>query len=340
MSNISSLLKKRNLPPLVMDRKEAIKLLSDNVYGKTPEFSGTVSGTVTKTEVCCGGFGQREYVDISFDIAGGTFTFPIVLSTPTIGFDRPPCLFIFLNFWGTIPNRYYPEELLMRNNIAVAQINYLDVTDDSDKLDGLAAFFSREDSDSVGKIGLWAFAASRALDYCLGLGRRYAKLGVIGHSRLGKTALWAGAQDERFDIVCSNCSGCSGAAITRNKIGENVEAITRVFPFWFCPKYREYSDREDQMPTDQHMLLSLVAPRLLSVVSASTDSWADPESEFLSCCAASEAWEEKGLVYDSKSFAENVVVMRDPDDDYALQFFIPAHLMKQFFVGKSKLVFD
>ena len=295
MTHIDSLLEAKKLPPLIFDRNKAIGLLSEYVYGKTPEFSGEVSGVVTKTEVCCGGSGTREYVDLSFDVPGGRFTFPIVLSTPTINFDRPPRLFVFLNFRPNIPDSYYPEELLMRNNFAVARICYKDVTSDSADLDGLAAFYSREESDSVGKIGLWAFAASRVLDWCISLDRNYKGYGVIGHSRLGKTALWAGAQDERFDFVCSNCSGCSGAAITRNKIGEDVEAITRVFPFWFCPKYAEFANREAELPVDQHLLLSLVAPRKLSVVSASTDSWADPESEFLACCAASESWTEKGF---------------------------------------------
>ncbi|MBQ1955337.1 MAG: hypothetical protein II350_06315 [Clostridia bacterium] len=295
MTHIESLLEERKLPPLVFDRKQAIDLLSEYVYGKTPEFTGEVSGEVTKSEICYAGNGLREYVDLSFDVPGGRFTFPFVLSSPQLKFDRPPRLFVFLNFRPNCPDIYYPEELLLRNNFAVARICYTDVTADSEVLDGLAAYYSREESDSVGKIGLWAFAASRVLDYCISLNRNYKGYGVIGHSRLGKTALWAGAQDERFDFVCSNCSGCSGAAITRNKIGEDIEAITRVFPFWFCPKYAEFANNEDKLPVDQHLLLSLVAPRNLSVVSASNDSWADPTSEFLACCAASKAWEEKGL---------------------------------------------
>ena len=294
MSQITSMLEGRKLPSLVLDRARALDLLSKYVYGRTPALTGEVTGTVTATESCCGGAGTREYVDLHFEMDGNPVSFPIVLSSPTINFDRPSRLIVFLNFRADIPDRYYPEEMLMRNNFAVARIYYKEVTDDSDRPDGLGAFVDRTKADAPGKISLWAFAASRALDYCLGLGRDYRGLGVVGHSRLGKTALWAGAQDERFDFVASNCSGCSGAAITRDKIGENIEHITRVFPFWFCPTYAEYANREHELPLDQHLLLSLVAPRMLSVVSASEDSWADPASEYLACCAASPAWEALG----------------------------------------------
>ncbi len=295
MSYIQNLLDNRKLPSLPADRAEAIGLLANSVYGVTPEFSGDVTGVVTKTETCCGGAGKREHIELTFGVPGGSFSFPFVLSTPTTSCDRPPRLAVFLNFRQDIPDKYYPEEMLMQNNFAVARVCYTDITSDGPEPDGLSAFFPREASNSVGKIGLWAFGASRVLDYCISLDRGYKGYGIIGHSRLGKTALWAGAQDERFEFVCSNCSGCSGAAITRDKQGEHVSDITRVFPFWFCPKYAEYADREAEMPIDQHMLLALIAPRKLHITSATSDTWADPESEYLSACAASPAWETAGV---------------------------------------------
>jgi serine phosphatase RsbU (regulator of sigma subunit) len=188
----------------------------------------------------------------------------------------------------------WPVERILDRGFALATAYYGDIEPDRPDgwKDGVRARFGPGVSgqlgpDDWGAIGAWAWGLSRALD-CLAAdpdvdARRVA---VIGHSRLGKTALWAAAQDERFAMVVSNDSGEGGAALARRQFGERIENITGAFPHWFCARYREYAGREDALPVDQHMLLALVAPRPLYVASASEDLWADPRGEFLAARGA------------------------------------------------------
>jgi hypothetical protein len=126
---------------------------------------------------------------------------------------------------------------------------------------------------------------------------------VVGHSRLGKTALWAGATDERFKMVITNGSGHGGAALIRRFYGETNEILSSSFPHWFVDNFRKYIGTDIELKHDQHFLMALMAPRKLCIGSATMDRWADPEGEFLSGLYASEVYKlfgAKGMPVDKQ----------------------------------------
>jgi len=278
-------------------RTELLEILREQEYGVSPSAPKIVNGEIeNRNLIVCSGHAVLERIRISFETEKGPFSFPINLFLPVE--ENPVPVFILLNFRPDTYDMYYPVEEIIDNGFALAVIHYKDVTSDTpDMADGLSGMYDRT-VYSWGKIGMWAFSASRVLDYLYTRPEiDIANAAVIGHSRLGKTALWCAAQDERFRFGISNDSGSGGAAYNRSKVEGNewIKDSILYAPYWYCDQYRSWIGCEQEMPFDQHFLLAAIAPRFVCVGSAEKDLWAGPVQEQDSCIGASPAWELQGL---------------------------------------------
>lgn len=283
-----------SLPPL-LPREQMLAILHSQVYGHLPPRPENL--TFSREPLHAPTFGGKAScarVTANCTINGIPFSFPFHATVPTTPGKHP--FFVHINFRPEVADYYQPIEEIIDNGFAVLSFCYNDVTrDDGDMSDGLAGILYENGlrgPEDPGKIAMWAWAAHRVLDYAWEHGDMLDLHTAIvcGHSRLGKTALLAAATDTRFSFAYSNESGCSGAAISRGKTGETLADICRVFPYWFCANYRNWADREAEMPFDQHYLLASIAPRKVAVGSAVLDTWAGPVAEQLSCLAASPAF--------------------------------------------------
>lgn len=277
-------------------RKEIVELLSKEYAGIGPSFPVKTQGRIIREDKnAYGGKARMMVVEITINSSFRSSTFPVTIVIPHA--TEPVPAFLYLGFTSEVADGIGEE--IIDQGYAILHINYQDITPDKkeDTIVEGGFFLRRERPDSWGKLAMWAFGASRALDYLMKVKEiNQSKIAIMGHSRLGKAALWCGAMDERFSIVVSNESGGGGAALFRGKSGEQLKNLNSPgASIWFCRNLFRYVGKEEKMPFDQHFLLSLVAPRHLYVCSAQEDKWADPKSEFLACVATSPVYEIYGL---------------------------------------------
>lgn len=289
--------------PNAMTSDEIMELLMREEYGQLP--SAPISVTAeedappTGAKRFCAGKASLQKFNLVCQAAFGTFTFPVYYVCPK-GKTDIPCM-VVISFRSPLGERYQPIEEIVDAGFATLSFSYGDVTSDNgDFTNGLAGVLypdgKRPAGDSCGKIAMWAWAAMRVMDFAMTRPELdHGRIGVVGHSRLGKTALLTGALDHRFYCAFSNDSGCSGAALSRENTGETIAKICENFPYWFCENYKQYADNEDALPFDQHFLIAANFPHRVYVASAAGDAWACPPNEYRACLAASSYYEERKL---------------------------------------------
>ena len=276
-------------------RPELLTLFADNIYGEMPLSYDSIHYTITHTDKNAMN-GKALLQEVLIEVYNNSKRLPIqlILFTPAKVKKPVPC-FVLINNRGrenTDPLRqtkseFWPAEMVVDNGYAIAAFQVSDAAPD-DKIkykDGMHQLYPEQVNKANGTaaIGAWAWAASRVMDYLQTNPAINARqVAIVGHSRGGKASLWAAANDQRFAMCISNCSGNSGVALSRRNFGETVQRINTSFPHWFNANYKKYNNNESALPVDQHMLVALIAPRPMYATNASKDLWADPVGTFLS----------------------------------------------------------
>jgi hypothetical protein len=283
------------VPQLPAVGPDVVDEFARTIYGRTPE-GGRLTELVLRSRddrVLDGAADRlRHHAVIACPL--GNLELDTVTHLPAgASAEHPVPLVVALKF----ESNQEPPAKVMEAGYAVLAIDYqqIEPDDPNPAVPGVRALFPKE---SWGAVAAWAWGLSRLLDIAAGIdGVDPAEPVVLGHSRLGKAALWAGAQDERFAVTVANGSGCCGAALFRHPGGEDIAAITTKFPHWFVPSFASYAGNEDSLPVDQHQLLASIAPRRVYVSSAEDDAWADPIGEYLAVVAAQPAFPPNGIGY-------------------------------------------
>ncbi|MFZ4263099.1 acetylxylan esterase [Sphingobacterium sp. HJSM2_6] len=303
-------------------KPELLEIFSSQMYGRTPSESISVQyEQIAENTRALGGKATIKQIKLSFSNNNNVVNAILLLVLPNQVKGKVPII-VGYNYKGNhsvmtdssiiysenfklvrdpkhqdwirgIQSNRWDFEQIIQKGYAVATMCYHDIFPDQEgfKAHSIAALFSdypNTKTDAWEAIGAWAWGSSRIVDYLETLPYIDQKrIAILGHSRHGKAALWAAAQDPRFNIVIANNSGEGGASLAKRKFGETIAIVSSIKPFWFAKQLNQYHHREEDMPFDQHMLLALIAPRPLYVASAENDLWADPKGEYLALYYAS-----------------------------------------------------
>lgn len=291
-------------------RPEILELFRKHAYGRAPigRPEGMTFRVFDLDRKAMDGNATRKQVEINFAGKEDSRKMTVVVFLPNT-IKGPVPTFLLISHRGPdnldptrkIKSGFWPAEEIVERGYGMAAFYAGDLDEDrfDEFKDGVHAQFDKpgpRPADAWGTLAAWAWGASRAMDYFeTDKEIDHQRVAVVGHSRGGKTSLWAGASDERFAMAVSNSSGCGGAALSRRKYGNPVYIMNVKHPHWYCGAYQRYNNKEETMPFDQHMLLALIAPRLVYAASAGDDLWADPRGEFLSCVNADPVYRLLGV---------------------------------------------
>jgi hypothetical protein len=319
---------------LEVRRPEILRLYETRIHGRSPDRPEAMRFETLETDPhALGGKAVREQVRVHFSSSKNGPKADILIYVPAAA-TKPVPVFLCLSFspnhrvhadpgillsdsWDRkekkkraedettrgASSKPWPIETILARGYGIAILYYCDIEPDFEggMKDGVRPLFFKDGQtepapDEWGAIAVWAWGMSRALDYLETDprvdGRRVI---ALGQSRLGKTALWAGARDTRFAMVVASCSGEMGAALSRRDYGETVDDMIRAFPYQFAGNFREFAGRWNDLPVDAHMLVALVAPRPLFLNTGSEDQWSDPKGEFLAAIAAEPVYRLLGV---------------------------------------------
>ena len=290
-------------------RPEILKLFEDNVYGQMAmDYDSIKFAVINKVAKAMDGKARLKEVIVSVWRKNKKVDIHLTLFIPNHTKNAAPVFLLINNrdkkntdaARDTL-SEFWPAEMIIDSGYSIAAFHVRDAAPDDkvDYINGVLQLYPEQIGASNGMkaIGAWGWAASRVMDYFEKDKDIDAKrVAIVGHSRGGKAALWTGAQDQRFALVFANCSGNTGAALSRRKFGETVKRINDNFPHWFADHYKKYNDNEGALPVDQHMLIALIAPRPVYTTSASEDLWADPLGSYISLKNAEKVYALYGKV--------------------------------------------
>lgn len=308
-------------------RPELLRLFEDNIYGQVPKDYDSIRYSLIREDAASmNGKAHLKEVLIEVYRINKTLKINLVLFVPNDA-PKPAPAFLLINNRAkdqTDPSRavksdFWPAEVAIESGYAIAAFHISDAALDDAKLfaNGVLQLYPEQLAADNGMraIGAWGWAASRVMDYFENESLvDEDKVAIVGQSRGGKASLWAAAQDKRFALCVSNCSGSTGAKLARREFGERIKRINTSFPHWFSTNYKKFNDKESLLPVDQHELIALVAPRPVYATNASEDLWADPRGTFLALKHAEKVFNLYGLksALDKEAPPLDTAIIRSP----------------------------